>query len=577
MTHPPTTVADAELLVDSLTGPQGIHAVFQPVVRLADAAVVGYEALARSAALPTMSPATWLAAAEVCGRREEVELACVAAALEAGPPPDRALLFVNVSPDVALRPELPGLFESQPRHVLEVTEHAAVEDYAPLQEGLRQLRSRGALVAVDDVGAGYASMSHVLQLSPSFIKIDRSLVQGLHADPGRRALVEALQAFASAIGALSIAEGVETDAELAELRRIGIDMAQGYLLARPQAPWAGLAPEARRVLDGHDGDLEAGDLAELTAAVGDAATPADACDVVSRFLVRQGGLLPSVYLARGGRLRCLSRRGQWLVLDGLEPGVGITGAAYADATEIIVPEVATDPRYRVAVPGVFSEMAVPLHVGGHAAGVLNVDTLAPLLPSQCETVRACGEILEARLTELERAGVRDSLQHDLSRVCSTVARAGSPEEVARIALEGAVELSGFDSGCVWRAAETSEETPHVCAMTGPGAEVLLGLTTNQVVELRDLVAGLSSCYSGGADASLAVNPTRVLRQRGVRGVILVPIRDGQALMGMLAVTSGTSSYVAAERVAAVESLCLLAGARIAALRCLQRIPEQRRG
>lgn len=560
-----TALADAQLLVDSLVAPQGIHAVFQPVVRLADGVVIGYEALARSAAMPTISPATWLAAAEVAGRRQEVELVCVAAALEAGPPPNRALLFVNVSPDVALHPELPELCRALPRHVLEVTEHAAIDDYEPLQEGLRELRSQGSLVAVDDVGAGYASMSHVLQLSPSFIKIDRSLVHGLDTDPRRRALVEALQAFASAMGALSIAEGVETEAELAELRRIEVDLAQGFLLARPQAPWAGLNPRARRILDPRRTSLHPTDLAELSTALDASATPAEASDVVCRFLALRGGLLPSVYLASGGALRCMSRRGQWLVLDGLQPGVGITGAAYHDEAEIVVPDVRADPRYLVAVPGVYAEMAVPLRVDDEVVGVLNVDALAPLLPAHCDLIRGCAAVLQVRLVTMAESGMRDPAVRDLGRLAPVIAQADSPSEVCEAALAGVAELTGFDSGCLWTYDADDAAALVVRATFGPASGVLVALSQAEVSELRDLVAGLTACFSGGADASLAVEPTWVLRRRGARGVVLVPIRDGRNLAGLLAVTSGTSSYVPAEAVDAVGSLCLLAGARLAAL------------
>ncbi|HUX70192.1 MAG TPA: EAL domain-containing protein, partial [Cellulomonadaceae bacterium] len=188
-TSPPgetVTSADTARLVASLQRPGGITTVFQPVVRVADGAVIGYEALSRSTDRPDVAPDAWLQLADTYGVRADVELACLAAARDAGDPPDSALLFVNVSPDVALDERFSSLCRALPRHVIEVTEHAAVDDYAPLIERLNVLRSHGSLVAVDDVGSGYASMAHVLQLSPSFIKIDRSLVSGLHRDPRRR-------------------------------------------------------------------------------------------------------------------------------------------------------------------------------------------------------------------------------------------------------------------------------------------------------------------------------------------------------------------------------------------------------
>lgn len=571
-TDPATTTAGSDeapdALVDRLLAPGGVTAVFQPVVRVADGAVVGYEALARAPHLPGVSPATWLDTADQTGRRDEVELACIEAAFAAGPPPDGALLFLNVSPDVALHPHLPGLVNPRTRTVIEVTEHVAVDDYAPLLTALGSLRAHGALVAVDDVGAGYASMAHVLQLSPSFVKIDISLVRGLHQDPRRRALVEALQAFAAAIGAVTIAEGVETEAELRELKALGVDLAQGYLLSRPQEPWAHLAPQARQVLSPDEPAPEPADTDQLAAAIADADDAAAACEVVSRFLAHHGGLLPSIYLEHGGVLRCQSRRGQWLVMDGLHPGSGITGASFADNTEILCADVRADPRYRLAVPGVCSEYAVPLRVGGRAVGVLNVDALAPLLPAHSQLVRTCATLLEQRLGALRAAGSPESTLHRLSRLVPTLAKAATVAELYQATLSAVAELTGFDSGCVWR---FDDGAPVVAATHGPHAAAVATLGSGDVSELRTLVSALSSCYSGGTDLSLSVPPTHVLRERGVRGVVLVPIRDGWSLTDMLTVTSATTTSVAADTIEAVEALCLQAGSRVAALRRVEQL------
>lgn len=565
-TSPPgqtVTSADTARLVASLQQPGGITAVFQPVVRVADGAVIGYEALSRSTVRPDVAPDAWLQLAETQGVRADVELACLAVARDAGDPPDSALLFVNVSPDVALDPRFLALCRTLPRHVIEVTEHAAVDDYAPLIERLKVLRAQGSLVAVDDVGSGYASMAHVLQLSPSFIKIDRSLVSGLHRDPRRRALVEALQAFASATSALSIAEGVETEAELRELRALGVDLAQGYLLGRPAPPWPSLAAQARAVIVPAGPTPVTEDPVGLLAALAAAASPADACERVSELLAHHSGLLPSVYLERGGVLRCQSRRGQWLVMDGLHPRTGITGAAFAEEAEILSADVRVDPRYRLAIPGVLSEMAVPLRVRDRTVGVLNVDSLAPLLPAHIDLIRQCGHLLEARLESLDKAGAWYSTLRDLSRLAPTLAQAGSADDLCRATLDAVAELTGFDGGCLWT---FDGELPRVAGTVGSASAALTSLDDAHVLELRELVSELASCYSGGTDLSLAVPPTHVLRERGVRGVVLVPIRDGWRLTDLLALSSATTSFVSADVVDAVESLCLQTGSRLASLR-----------
>lgn len=580
--------AARELLVDALLAPDGIRAHLQPVVRVADSAIVGHEVLSRATAYPRTSPARWLAAAEEVGRRAEVELACLEAAAALGEPPDRALLFVNVSPDVLVGPEFVEVAARLPRHVIEVTEHAAVEGYEPLRDALSRLRGSGSLVAVDDVGAGYASMAHVLQLNPSFIKIDRSLVQGLDNDPGRRALVEALQAFAAAVGALTIAEGVETEDELRTLREIGVDLAQGYLLARPGPAWAEVSAEARRVLVPEAPPPAATDDGSLARELEAAHTAASACDVVGRFLARNGGLLPSVYLERGGVLRCHSRRGQWLVMDGLRPGVGLTGAAFATGVEIVSHDVAEDHRYRLAVPGVCAEIAVPLRVDGVVVGALNVDAVAPLHEEHIQLVRRCARLLEDRLGALRTHGRVSTVLHDVSALAPTLSLTGSAADLGRALLHAARELTGYDSGCLWHVEPGrpvhgtaggpplpvgGSGQPRATAVTGPDGAALGHLTADDVAVLVDLVADLSSCYSGGTDLSLDVPPTQVLRALGVRGAVIVPIRDGWRLTDLLVLTSVATAYVAPDAVDALELLCLQAGSRLAALRRVAELEE----
>ena len=119
------------------------------------------------------------------------------------------------------------------RVVLEITEHTDVEDYDRLLRALQPLRQRGLKVAVDDTGAGYASLRHILNLRPDFIKLDMDLIRHIDLDPARRALASALIAFARDTDSCIIAEGIETASEFATLRSLGVEQAQGYFLGRP--------------------------------------------------------------------------------------------------------------------------------------------------------------------------------------------------------------------------------------------------------------------------------------------------------------------------------------------------------
>lgn len=150
--------------------------------------------------------------------------------------PEGQYLAVNLSPTAAhhLADRIFDVTdESLRRLVLEVTETVAVEGYEPLRRRLAPLRERGLRLAIDDAGAGYASLHHIVELRPDIIKIDRSLINGMESDHSRRCAVRAFIALAEDLGAATVAEGVETLADLNVARDLGITSAQGYLLGRP--------------------------------------------------------------------------------------------------------------------------------------------------------------------------------------------------------------------------------------------------------------------------------------------------------------------------------------------------------
>ena len=215
-------------------------AVFQPVVRLEDGGVVGVEALARFDAALIESPVSWFEEADTVDMRLELELAAVrAAALAAQELTDEVWVSLNVSPNTALHHDrLIQALSPIPhdRLVVEITEQAQVEDYDELNVALGHLREVGVRIAVDDAGAGYASLRHILRLEPDVIKLDKSLVRNVHRDRARRALATALISFAAEIGATIVAEGIESAEELDALRDLGVTFGQGYHLARPHRP-----------------------------------------------------------------------------------------------------------------------------------------------------------------------------------------------------------------------------------------------------------------------------------------------------------------------------------------------------
>jgi EAL domain-containing protein (putative c-di-GMP-specific phosphodiesterase class I)/CheY-like chemotaxis protein len=211
----------------------------QPIFDLERLEPVGYEALARFPAHPTRHVPDWFADAATVGLREELELAAVAAGIDAlGTLAPDAFLAVNASPELMGERSLAELLAAAPtrRMVLEVTEHVEVADYDTLVDGLDILRTAGCRIAVDDAGAGYSSLRHILRLRPDYIKLDMTLTRAIDTDGDRRALASSLLTFAREVSATVIAEGIETPAELDTLRGLGATLGQGYFLARPCAP-----------------------------------------------------------------------------------------------------------------------------------------------------------------------------------------------------------------------------------------------------------------------------------------------------------------------------------------------------
>lgn len=227
--------------------------VFQPIVDLAAATVVGYEALARFPG--SAGPDVWFAAATEIGLAAELEALAVHKALAAvdGLPPG-TFLTVNVSPHLLGADVLQEALSARPdlhRVVVELTGHTPVDDLAGLRRQTDALRERGALIAVDGAGSGCAGLLRLAALRPQLIALDRGLVADVDVDPVRTALCEMIGGFAGRIDARLLAEGVETPAELAALTRLGVPLAQGWLLGRPAPGFLPLAPDVARLVRTH--------------------------------------------------------------------------------------------------------------------------------------------------------------------------------------------------------------------------------------------------------------------------------------------------------------------------------------
>lgn len=207
----------------------------QPIVSLADGNPVGAECLARFADAGQRGPDQWFNEADEIGRGIDLELLAIRLALAtASAGPACGYISVNASPATIISGRLEPLLADyrRDRLVLEVTEHHQVDDFEQLRGALRSL-SRNARIAIDDVGAGYAGLRHLVDLGPDLLKLDMSLTRDIHRDPARRALTGAMVGFAREIGAMLIAEGIECIEEQQVLAGLGVDFGQGYLFGKP--------------------------------------------------------------------------------------------------------------------------------------------------------------------------------------------------------------------------------------------------------------------------------------------------------------------------------------------------------
>jgi EAL domain-containing protein (putative c-di-GMP-specific phosphodiesterase class I)/CheY-like chemotaxis protein len=220
-------------LLERVISEQAFHPVFQPIVGLSEGEVVGYEALTRFA--DGTPPDRRFAEAGRLGLGRQFEEATLAAIMHAAEQlPAGMWLSLNISPELVLQSgwladQIQG---TRRRLVVELTEHAPIDDYESLRQTLRALPSSIA-IAVDDAGAGYASLRHIYELRPTFVKLDMGLVRGVERDPLRQALIAGLVHFADDTGSRLIAEGIETEAEASVMRRLHVSIGQGYLFGRP--------------------------------------------------------------------------------------------------------------------------------------------------------------------------------------------------------------------------------------------------------------------------------------------------------------------------------------------------------
>lgn len=215
--------------------------LLQPIVELATGRRAGAEALSRFPTEWGQPPDECFADAELIGERENLEVLALRRAAEYLPDVP-GYIAMNISPATLFTPSGLDFLEALPlqRIVLELSEHDPIEDYDALKAVVGPLRAQGMRLAIDDVGAGFSSLRHIVATAPDVIKLDRSIVTGVAADPVLAVVVHPLVELADVLDAKVVAEGIETTADAAALTSLGVGLGQGWHFDR-----ATTAPDLR--------------------------------------------------------------------------------------------------------------------------------------------------------------------------------------------------------------------------------------------------------------------------------------------------------------------------------------------
>jgi EAL domain-containing protein (putative c-di-GMP-specific phosphodiesterase class I)/CheY-like chemotaxis protein len=227
-----STASVARREISGIIEERAFRPVFQPICRLDDGSVIGYELLTRFD--DGVPPNVRFAQAAEVGIGAELELATLQIGLAAAAPLARdAMLSVNLSPSLIERPELRAYMGACRRPIcIELTENEPITDYDRVLAAVAALPDHVSL-SIDDAGSGWASLWHVHSLRPAYVKLDRSWVDGIHHDPARQILMRGLQLFVEEVGGRLIAEGIEDPADVDPLRSVGVTLGQGYLFGHP--------------------------------------------------------------------------------------------------------------------------------------------------------------------------------------------------------------------------------------------------------------------------------------------------------------------------------------------------------
>ncbi len=296
----------------------------------------------------------------------------------------------------------------------------------------------------------------------------------------------------------------------------------------------------------------------------------EACEVAAETLYRHSHLLTSLYLERNHELRCVAQRGLWQVLDGMSGTAGITGRTWATAKSVVVEDVSSHPDYRVSVPGVVSEICVPIIVNGDAVGSLNVESFSPLTTDALEMTESVARLLADRLGVI---GVSpgNSRWHRAAQASVSISGLLSSRHLPHQVLHRFIDAAEMDSACL---IIDQPQGPSVLTAVGPLAESLVALDGNELDALSTLVGDIRSCYTAGDATSPGFVGTESLRSAGARAVVVLPLWAQRQRFGTVVLAHSRPLRLTGDRVEPLELLADHAAAVLESmLRSVRRVPD----
>jgi diguanylate cyclase (GGDEF)-like protein len=301
-------------------------------------------------------------------------------------------------------------------------------------------------------------------------------------------------------------------------------------------------------------------------------SPGRAAEAVVAHLADQGHPFPSLYLLRGGRLRCQAQHGYGQVLDGIPVDVGVIGRCVRDGRTIVVGDTRGEDEFLAAAPGLLAEVCTPIHCGGQVVGAINVESREPLPPDTPQVLEACATAYGRRLGELG-GPPRETPAQRVARLAGRLAELDDEEAILRVAVDAAIEVSGMQTAAL--VTRRGGDRVGLEVAVGPLAPGLEQVAPEALAALSDWVAAGTSMYTTGLDVR-ELPVAGALDEVGVASLAVVPLDARNRQLGILLVAAPEPGPIEQDMIASMEVLGSQVAAGLLGARTLAQLHERAR-